>query len=182
MAEGIELPEAPEEGTHNPLVLPVSLTISILAVLVAAVTLLGHRAHTEELLLQNQASDRWAQYQAKSIRRHATEHVSDLLGVMAIPDKEKGQVLKEKYAKELEHYESDRTDISEQAKELESERDTVSRRADRFDGGEALLEIGLVICSITLLTKRRAFWAAGILVGIAGVLFALTGFLLHLPK
>lgn len=64
MTEGFELPEVGEEREQekNPLVLPVSLTISILAVLVAAVTLLGHRAHTEELLLQSQATDQWAYY------------------------------------------------------------------------------------------------------------------------
>ena len=62
---------------------------------------------------------------------------------------------------------------------MEKERDAVSRRADRFDGGEALLEIGLVICSITLLTKRRGFWVGGILVGAIGVILALTGFLVH---
>ena len=57
MAEDFELPETGEEHGNNPQVLRVSLTISILAVLVAAVTLLGHRAHTEELLLQSQATD-----------------------------------------------------------------------------------------------------------------------------
>jgi hypothetical protein len=182
MPEGIELPEAPEERGNNPLVVPVSLTISILAVLVAAVTLLGHRAHTEELLLQNQATDRWTQYQAKSIRRHQAQDTADLLSVVALQDKEKAQVLKEKYAKELQHYESDKSDISEQAKELERERDLVSHRADRFDGGEALLEIALVICSITLLTKVRGFWIGGMVVAAAGVFLALTGLLLHMPK
>ena len=64
MPEGIELPEGHHEGGDHPLVLPVSITISIMAVLVAGVTLLGHRAHTEELLHQSQAADKWAQYQA----------------------------------------------------------------------------------------------------------------------
>jgi hypothetical protein len=40
-------------------------------------------------------------------------------------------------------------------------------------------EIGLVICSVTLLTKRRAFWFGGMLIGLAGVGLAITGFLLH---
>jgi hypothetical protein len=62
---------------------------------------------------------------------------------------------------------------------LEKERDLISRRADRFDGGEALLEVGLVICSITLLTRRRGFWLAGMFVGALGVGMALTGLFLH---
>ena len=179
MSEGIELPEVPHGGEEGPLVLPVSITISIMAVLVASVTLLGHRTHTEELLRQSQASDRWAQYQAKSVRLHETQGFSDVVNIVAPLDKERGAALREKYVKEVEHYQSDKQDISKEAKDLEAERDLAGRKADRFDGGEALLEIGLVICSIMLLTKRRLFWYGGMLIGGLGVALALTGFLLH---
>jgi hypothetical protein len=164
---------------NNPLVVPVSVTLSIMAVLVAAATLLGHRAHTEELLLQTQATDQWAYYQAKNIRLHETQSVAAMLEVMATKDKERAEALHEKYSKEAERYEKDKDTIGEKAKEFEKERDLVSRRADRFDGAEALLEIGLVICSLTLLTKRRFFWGAGILIGITGILMAASAFLLH---
>jgi hypothetical protein len=150
-----------------------------MAVLVATVTLLGHRAHTEELLRQSQAADRWAQYQAKSVRLHEAQGFSDVVKLVASLDKEKGEQLREKYSKEVEHYQSDKEDISKEAKELEAERDVAGRKADRFDGGEALLEIGLVICSITLLTNRRIFWYGGVLFGAVGVALALTGFFLH---
>jgi Domain of unknown function (DUF4337) len=179
MHEDVELPEGHHDHDDNPLIVPVSLTISILAVLVAAVTLLGHRAHTEELLLQSQATDQWAFYQAKNIRLHEMEGIADLLSAVVPQDKEKAAALREKYLKQVEGYASDKDDISEKAKELEKERDLISRRADRFDGGEAFLEIGLVICSITLLTKRKAFWFSGMLIGAAGIALALTGFLLH---
>jgi hypothetical protein len=179
MHETIELPEAHHQHGDNPFLVPVSVTISILAVLVAAVTLLGHRAHTEELLLQTEATDQWAYYQAKNIRLRQTQGIADLLSVLAPQDKEKAATLREKYLKEVERYAGEKDDISEKAKELEKERDLVSRRADRFDGGEALLEIGLIMCSITLLTKRRAFWFTGMLIGLAGVGLAITGFLLH---
>ena len=179
MSEGIELPEVHHGGEEGPLVLPVSITISIMAVLVASVTLLGHRMHTEELLRQSQASDRWAQYQAKSVRLHETQGFSDVMNIVASLDKERGAALREKYVKEVEHYQSDKQDISKEAKDLEAERDLAGLKADRFDGGEAFLEIGLVICSITLLTKRKLFWFGGMLVGALGVALALTGFLLH---
>ena len=39
--------------------------MAVLAVLVATVSLLGHRTHTEEIILQNQVTDQWAYYQAK---------------------------------------------------------------------------------------------------------------------
>jgi hypothetical protein len=48
MADEIqELHEQAEEGAHNPSLAPVTVTMAIFAVLVAAVSLLGHRAHTE---------------------------------------------------------------------------------------------------------------------------------------
>ena len=179
MHEGVELPEGGEKHGGNPLTLPVSVTISILAVLVAGVTLLGHRAHTEELLLQSHATDQWAYYQAKNIRLHEVQGIADMLGALAPEDKQKTEALRERYAKEAERYEGEKDDIGDKAREFEKERDLVSRRADRYDGGEALLEVGLVICSITLLTRRRVFWYAGMLVGAVGVVLALTGLFLH---
>jgi len=179
MEDGMELPEGRELHEEYRYTLPVSLTISILAVLVAGAALLSHRAHTEELLRQSQATDQWAYYQAKNIRWHEVQSVADLLGALAPQDKEKAAAVREKYLKEVERYEGDKDEISDKAKELEKERDLISRRADRFDGGEALLEVGLVICSITLLTKRRAFWLAGMIVGAFGVAMAATGLFLH---
>src|SRR5579863_1805332 len=179
MEDTPEIPEIPEGREEYRYTLPVSLTISILAVLVAAVTLLGHRAHTEELLLQSQATDQWAYYQAKNIRLHEMQAVADLLDALAPADKEKAAAAQEKYKKEVERYEGDKEDISEKAKDLEKERDLVSKRADRFDGGEGLIEVGLVICSMTLLTKRRGYWIAGMLIGAGGVVFGLTAFLVR---
>ena len=179
MPEGLELPEGRGSREEYRYTLPVSLTISILAVLVAGATLLGHRAHTEELLLQSQATDQWAYYQAKNIRLHEMQGIADLLGALAPSERKETAAVRDKYLNAVERYQNDKEDISEKAKELEKERDLISRRADRFDGGEALLEVGLVICSITLLTKRRAFWFGGMFVAALGVAMALTGLFLH---
>src|SRR5712671_3550544 len=116
-----ELEVHTHHGEHgeNPLILPISLTMSILAVVVAAATLMGHRAHTEELLLQAQATDQWAYYQAKNIRLHEMQAMVDLLGVVATQDKEKTELMREKYKREVERYEGDKDEISDKAKELE---------------------------------------------------------------
>ena len=170
-----------EHGAHedHPLVLPVSITLSILAVLVAAATLLGHRAHTEELLLQVQASDQWAYYQAKSIRSREMQSMADLLDSVPAKDSAKTAALHEKYEKEGQRYDREKEEISEKAKELEKERDLFRRRADRFDAGEGFLEVGLIICSITMLTKKRGFWIGGILIGAIGIFAAFSGLLLR---
>jgi hypothetical protein len=179
MGEGIELPEIHDGPEDHPLVLRVSVTISIMAVFLAGVSLLGHRAHTEGLRLETQAASRWAQYQAKSVRLHEAQGFSDVVKLVAPLNKDMGEELKEKYAKEVEHYEGDKVDVSKEAKSLEEERDLTVRQADRFDGGEALLEIGLVICSITLLTKKKGFWFGGMFIGVLGAALAATGFFLH---
>src|ERR1017187_9613831 len=51
-----ELQENAEHGRENPSLAPISVTMAILAVCVAVVSLMGHRAHTEELMLQKQAT------------------------------------------------------------------------------------------------------------------------------
>ena len=48
----------------------IGLTITILALLTAAATLVGHRTHTDEIKLQTLATDQWGFYQAKHIRAH----------------------------------------------------------------------------------------------------------------
>jgi predicted cobalt transporter CbtA len=62
---------------------------------------------------------------------------------------------------------------------LEQETDHERRRADRYDLGEVFLEIALVITSITLLSGRRIFWHAGILLGVAGFVVAGSAIWLH---
>ena len=166
-------------GHSGPLVIPVSITMAILAVLVAAATLLGHRAHTEELLLQGQAMNQWAYYQAKNGRMNTDQAIADLLSVVNTVDKEKVGSLSAKYHQEVERYSQDKDDISEKATELQKERDLYQRRADRFDAGEGILEFALIICSLTLLTNKKLFWFSGTLIGLVGVAVALSGFLVR---
>jgi hypothetical protein len=52
-------------------------------------------------------------------------------------------------------------------------------RADRFDLGEALLEIGLVITSVTLLTRKRIYWFVGLVSSVAGIVAGALGLLLR---
>lgn len=175
--------EVLEEHAHHheeePWTLPVAITISILAVLVAMATLMGHRSSIEAVLLQTQASDQWAYYQAKNIRLHEMQSVADLIGVLDRGEKEKAEALREKYKSEIERYEKDKDQISEKAKELENERAVVSRKEDRFDAGEVVLDIALIICSLTLLTRRKVFWYTSMGIGVVGFFIGISGFLIH---
>jgi hypothetical protein len=174
-----ELKEHAEHAKHDPTLAPVSLTMALLAVLVAVVSLLGHRAHTEEIVLQSKATDQWAFYQAKNMRRHVDEFFTDLTSVQATVDAAALSKLREKYSAEANRYKDDQKDLDTEARALEAEVLTEMKRADRYDLAEVFLEIGLVITSITLLSGRRLFWIMGIGLGVVGLVVAATGFLVH---
>jgi hypothetical protein len=180
MPENIEeLQENAEHAAHEPNLAPVTITMAIFAVLVAATGLLGHRAHTEETLNKTEAADQWAFYQAKNIRHKNYELFIDETSVFALQNPEQTQKIKEKYQKEIERYKEEEKDIQEKARGAEKDVKIEGRRADRFDLGEVLLEAALVICSITLLTRKRLFWAMGLVLGAAGVVIAASGLLIH---
>src|SRR5262252_6061182 len=157
-----ELKEHAEHAQHNPALAPVSVTMAFLAVLVAVVSLLGHRASTEEVVLQAKATDQWSFYQAKNIRRHTDELFTDLTSVQATTDAASLANLREKYSQEAARYKDDQKKIEEDARELEAEVASEQKKADRFDLAEVFLEIGLVITSITLLSGKRTFWWFGL--------------------
>ncbi|MHB8652617.1 MAG: DUF4337 domain-containing protein [Terriglobia bacterium] len=174
-----EMHEHAHEAHHDPSLAPVTITMAILAVVVAAVSLLGHRAHTEELLLQNKSADQWAYFQAKNIRRHTYQLFLDLLSVSDPKNSELAEKIKQKYSREIGRYDGEQKEIEAEAKNLEQAVSLERRKGDRFDMGEVCLECALVICSITLLTKRRLYWAGGLFLGLAGLGFAVSGFLVH---
>ena len=174
-----EMEEHAEHSAHDPSLMPVTFTMAVLAVVLATTTLLGHRAHTEELLLQSKASDQWAYYQAKNIRQHTYELFVDLLSVSPVKDAAAAEKVGEKYSKQVDRYKEDLKEIEKEAHGLEGEVATQRRQANRFDLGEVFLEAAIVIASLTLLTKRRGFWYLGVVMGVAGVGIALTGFLVH---
>jgi high-affinity K+ transport system ATPase subunit B len=174
-----ELHEHAEHAREHPDLAPVSLTMAVLAVLVATVSLLGHRTHTEEIILQNKVTDQWAYYQAKNIRLHTDELFADLAGVVASKDAEAAAKFQEKARTEAEHYKEDKKELEAKGHELEKEFALTNRKADRFDLGEVFLEIALVITSITLLSGRRIFWHLGMVLAAGGIVIAATAWLLH---
>lgn len=174
-----ELHEHAEHAREHPDLAPVTLTMAVLAVLVATVSLMGHRTHTEEVILQNKVTDEWAFYQAKNIRRHNDELFADLTTVMASKDPDAAAKLHEKYKAEADRYKDEQKELDAKAHETEKEGDLTRRKADRFDLGEVFLEIALVVTSITLLSGRRIFWYFGLLMASAGILVAASAWMVR---
>lgn len=177
--EAHELHEHAEHAAHDTAMRPVAFTMSVLAVLVAITTILGHRAHESAVLNQNRATDEWNFYQAHKIRANDTELAADLLGVVAVAHSDAAAKIAKAYADHEARWASELNDAQKKAEALESQVGQAEVRAGRFDLAEVLLEIGLVITSITLLTGARIYWYIGLVFSAAGIVAATSAFLLR---
>jgi hypothetical protein len=177
--EAQELQEHAEHGSHETAMRPVAFTMSLLAVLVAVTTVLGHRTHTDAVLTQNKATDQWNYYQAHKIRSNDTELIADLLSVVTIADQHAADKLRKSYADHQAKWTQDLKDAQDKAEALETKVEKAEARASRFDLAEALLEIGLVITSVTLLTRSRIYWYLGIVFSVAGIISVVSAFFLQ---
>ncbi len=189
--EHLEHAEHAQHAAHDPFDKRVALTIAIIAAVLAAVTLLSHRAHNETLQLQiqagilhTQASDKWSEFQANNIRRHEYAANARLIDVVAIAPGKESQAAqtrddwKQKVAdyegEKLEKLKAEADGLEDQARAKRHESHFAHDKGGRFDLGELAVEFGLVLCSVALLTKRGAFWYAGMLATAAGALIAAT--------
>ena len=169
-----ELKEHAEHGASEESMRPIAFTMSLFAVMVAVTTVLGHRTHTEAVLFQNKATDQWNEYQAKKIRSSDTALIGDLMNVVTIADKDAAAKIEKSYADHQAKWSQDLKEEQEKAEALEKRVEQAEARANRFDLAEALLEIGLVITSVTLLTRSRIYWYLGIVFSIGGIASALS--------
>ena len=124
-----ELQERAEHAAQHAMA-PVSLTMAVLAVLVAVVTLLGHRAHTEEGLLQTKVTDQWSYYQAEIAVSSATSCSSNN---WPSPGKDSARAAKaqEKYQGAVEHERERQKEIRK--KPARWKRKSISNASARID-------------------------------------------------
>lgn len=157
----------------------ISLAISILAVLVAMVTVVGHRSHTEAVLMQARATDQWNLYEAKKIRQDSLEVVIDQLALQPTIDAKATAAKIVEYKAHIEKWKTDLAAAQAQAEEYEHGREHAEHQAGRYDMGEALLQISVVLSSITLFTRRRGYFLGGLCLGAAGLVIAASAWMVH---
>jgi hypothetical protein len=173
-----DLKENLEQGAKEEPMRPVAFSMSVLAVLLAVTTVLGGRTHEDAVLNQNRATDQWNEYQAQKIRSYDTQLVTDLMGVVQLENKDGAAKLAKGYADHEKKWATELTQDQAAAQALQTSVDKGEAKADRFDLGEVLLEIGLVIVSITLLTRSRVYWHLGLAVSALGVAASASAFFL----
>jgi hypothetical protein len=169
-----QMKEGGEESLNT-----ISLAIAILAVLVAIVTVLGHRTHTEAVLMQGRASDEWNEYQAKKIRMESLLVVMDQMALQPTVDAKASAAKLTEYKAHIAKWTVDLKEEQDTANEYQNEVKLAEAKAVRFDLGEALLEISVVLSSITLLTRRRTFFFGGLALGVVGLVIAVSALMVR---
>lgn len=176
--EAHEHAEHAEHAAHekNPFISRVSITVAVLAVMAAAAgsleTVEGGRAITESseaVLAQDKATDSWNEYQADSLKRHMYAIASAT-----------GSAKADDYAKEIAKDRDSQDKAREKAEDSEKDRDARVResavheqRHHWLTGAATLIEIGIALSTVAIITARRAFWFSAMGLGALGAaLFA----------
>src|SRR5580658_3277055 len=155
----------------------IGVLASILAVFLGVVTIVSHRAHTDAVLFKSEANDKWSYYQAKKIKFHSLELGVDLLNAMPARTVTADETLA-RYEKEKKRYTKESNEAQDDARKTDEEAAHVERRALRYDFGEGLLEIGLVLTSLYFISRSKLFPVLGSFSAARGVGIALSGWFL----
>lgn len=170
--------EHAEHAAHerDPFIAKVSLTVAVLAVLAAAAgsleTVEGGKAITlssEAVLAQDKATDAWNEYQADSLKRHMYEIAADTAGPKTAD-----------YRRDIEDQRKAQDKARASATDAQKDRDARSAESAQHEarhhwltGAATLIEIGIALSTVAIITRRRVFWLAALGVGAVGmVLFA----------
>ena len=193
-----ELIERTEEAKHKSRNWT-ALIISIMAMILAINSVGGGNASKGATRHNIEASNFYAFYQAKSIKSHqlkvAAEQLSVFSGLLlnSKTGSKEDHVLEDlnnrviEYANEIYRYESDeesgegKKQLLEKAKEHEAERDHALKQDPWFDFAEGILQIGIVLLSISILASMPVLTVVGGLLGVLGAVCMLNGFFLFLP-
>jgi hypothetical protein len=155
----------------------IGVLAAVLAVALAVVTIESHRTHTEAIVLKTEANDKWQFYQSKRLKFHNLELGEDLIALLATKSAASETAIK-RYQSEKDRYDREGKEVSEQAQEKENEARHAEVKALRFDFGEGLLEIGLVLTSLYFISRKKLFPRIGIVAGGLGLAIAVSGWLL----
>ncbi len=170
--ELLELRERVEQGGNR----RIGVTMAVFAAFLAMVTLMGHRLHTEEVVLQTKVADGWAYYQAKNTRSQmyaADAKLAELQGAA-------GTALAHSWTEKAGQEKEQADEIRTSTEELDRDTRLAARRASLFDAGEVFLEIAIVLCSIALLTGTNRFWQLSFVGAATGLVMAALGW--HPPS
>jgi hypothetical protein len=169
----------------------IAILVSVLALFLAVAETAGKSAQTDALSANVEASNLWAFFQAKTIRKTTLDTAADQMEVDL--QLARDPVVKDILGKRVETwrtraatYESEpkpdgkgegRKELMARAQAAEQVRDLAMAKYHKFEYGSAAFQIGIVLASAYLITGVfHLLWGACGL-GMLGVLFTLVGML-----
>ena len=168
-----------------------ALTISVFAMVLAFASLGGSNAAKESMHENIQAANAYAFYQAKNIRQTAMKIAAGDLELQLLQQPGMPAAAKEAtekkiadYKKTVDRYESEpetregKKELMIKAKEHEAVRDHALRQDPWFDYGEGMLQIAIVLLSVSMIGAIPAMFYVGTFLGSLGFLATLNGFFL----
>ena len=160
----------------------IALLISVLALFLAFSETLGKSAQTAAISDNVEASNLWAFFQAKTIRRTLVQTAAEEMKVGAAS--EANDALKAAQAKQIDdwnktaaRYRSEpdtregSVELAERAKEAEHKRDTALARYHHYEVASAAFQIGIVLASATIITGMMLLSYLAIGLAVAGLGF-----------
>ncbi len=179
-------PEELEEIRNKGFTRRVAITTALYAVMLAIAALGGNNAMKDMLLAQQQSSDQWAFYQAKVIREHEYRIQQKRLEVelaergagMAPETRQQYEALLAEFTAETKRYNAEKKDIEQDAKKLEHERDVNRNRDPYFDFAEVLLQIAIVMSSVSILSSSRLMYGVSLILALGGTFLMINGYTL----
>lgn len=177
-------PEELEELRGKSFTRRVALTTALFAVILAITSLGGNNAMKEMLLAQQEASDQWAYYQSKVTREHLYKTNKELVGAILLergaslrPDaKSNYETLRKSFEAEEVRYRAEKEKIEKEAKHSEINRDVNRQKDPYFDFAEVLLQIAIVLASISILSGIRLVFYFSIGAAVLGSVLSINGF------
>jgi hypothetical protein len=163
-----------EGGESDPLGQKVGVLAAVLAVCLAVVSIESHRAHTAAVVERSEANDQWSFYQSKRIKFHSLELGADLMKVLG-SDKPGAEQTLARYEEEQKKYEKESKEVEELAKDKVKETDHTEDKALRYDLGEGMLEIGVVMASLYFIARKKLFPVVSLIFGLLGIAVAISG-------
>jgi hypothetical protein len=157
----------------------IAITTVVLAVCATLASFKAAGYGNRMVLAQNQASDQWTYYQAKSIKETTYQIQRDIL---ALTMQQSGQpeLYKPKiaeYEKEVARYKQEKSEISKEAQMREKERDAAKSLNASFGQSLIFLQVGILLSSLASIHKSVHYWAMGVTGGTIGAVMFIYTFL-----
>jgi Domain of unknown function (DUF4337) len=182
-----------DSGTRNKWI---GVLVGILAALLAVCAVGGDNATKDANKANIDATNTWAFFQAKNIRRTSYTLAADeleltLLSQPGLPAEARAalEAKIKRYRDTVQLYTSDPKtnegldELFKRAKDIEADRDRALRKDPYFDIAQALLQIAIVLASVAIIAGTDLLVILSLVVGGLGTLLMLNGFtlLLSLP-